>query len=153
MSSSHQKNKILVIGGESSGSRLLVEIIRNQGGNVIHRSMPYAQEFIDLEEFDDMDLFVISVRSWPYMIASQVRVRHAKSEEDAKIRTQKAYSIIFEYLNKKQKNYFIITYESLINSPEFMQKWICEKCGLEFDPNKMIKINNENKKYERQKKI
>jgi len=142
-------SKIIILGAESTGTRITTKILEENGFNVVRRSLPWAQEWPDLDKSYRKHRFsfaIITVRAWPYMIKSQVRQKHTHSEIKAEKRTREGYKRIFRFLEKYNIPFVIFSYDALIASPDFIQNWILEYFGSN---NKVkIEITNENKKYE-----
>jgi hypothetical protein len=129
----------LVLGAESSGTRLATRILMSAGciGSDGHsqpfdteefgdaemvvwrRSVPHRGEWLDLGSMlnrcMDRDInVVVTMRDWSCVEASQ-RVRgHATQKEDVQSKLRMAYSSIFGQLTKYSVPYVALMYESLV---------------------------------------
>jgi hypothetical protein len=139
--------KVLCIGGESTGTRLMAEIIHAMGGTPIHRSFPYGVEhsWPDLSKID-FDSAVVMVRNWEPTIQSQIRVGHVESRETGLLNLQNAYQQIFAGLIGKP--YIIVSYEALIHDLRMTIRSIAFAIpGLTVNWRALPDITDENKKY------
>lgn len=159
----------LILGPESSGTRLLAEILVKAGcrGEYSHeqefdkgsisgecivwrRSVPHAQkhlpEFSDEVEkkLRDYDVHVlVPTRGWHAMLMSQVRRGHVKGLDLAHKRTQRAYLDIFNFLGEVQWDFTVVSYEGLTHEPKYLDS-LLDDLGL---PGVDIELRDENSKH------
>lgn len=152
---------ILVVGGESTGTRLMTRILCGMGfyGDGDHaqrldsvipqypsivwrRSVPHAGVFPPLNEMAEklrgMGYEVsalVMTRDWHCTAKSQVAATHVKTEEQALANLRKAYAHIYEQL--KDVPFMMVSYEALVLRPE---KVIWQALGLPT-------VNDENEKW------
>jgi len=162
----------LVLGAESSGTRLLTSILINAGclGNAGHeqpfdkeipagkehivwrRSIPHGREWVDIEELIQKLQHkgykvkaLVTMREWYAGAHSQVKNNHAKSTEEAFTALPRAYRHIFKALINTNIPYEIVIYEALILHSEWVQKKLLNRQGIEMQ--KAINIYDGNIKY------
>ena len=139
----------MVLGGESSGTKITTKILEANGAKVVRRSMPYAQEYPDLDKLynslKSKVFVVITIRSWYHMLQSQVRNKHTDTIEKAEQRTREGYKRIFSFIQRNALLFTVFSYDALIANPKFTQEWLLKY--LDFNKEKLLKITNENKKY------
>lgn len=138
----------LVVGGESTGTRLMAEIVTAMGGQPIHRSFPYGVEHawpvLAEIEFDSM---VIMVRNWEATIRSQLRVGHVTESITGLFNLQSAYTKIFEQI-PLDKPYIVVPYEGLVHDTEQTLRSIAFAIpGLSLNFRVLPEITNGNEKY------
>lgn len=142
----------LVLGPESSGSRLATEIVSSGAGDndqVIHRSVPHNKEWISETGWLSETLFahvVITVRDWWCMASSQVQIGHVGSLEQAFGNIHRAYHEIFSFVREHGLPYTMLVYESLILNPKEVQTALLQSLGLTL-PDKEVEMRNENRKH------
>lgn len=136
----------LVLGPESSGTRLVTRILINAGciGSdqhtqpwdqepfpdpvsqiVFRRSVPHGGNWPDIRDVLQriknrgyIPHAVIMSRDWHSIIKSQVACQHVKNEDEAKDNLGKVYPFIFNALEGQQVPYLMMTYESITLSPQ-----------------------------------
>lgn len=166
------KRGFLILGPESSGTRLVTRILINNGCHgsdehiqpfdsepfnglspvVLRRSIPHYREWLNVEsdgilrKFDGYDLIVIvTTRDHHAMISSQVEVGHAETYHKAQENIAAAYDQIFSFIKEHDLKYVISSYESLIYEPVEAQKRLVDSLGLTFT--EAVTITNENTKH------
>lgn len=141
-------NKILILGVESSGNRMMSELLTTNGLDATLITFPHAQVWPDLAEIklDEYGTIIVMIRNMYHTAESQIRQKHVTKLEESVKRISKGLQKIFDLLHGRNK--FIITYESLVLSPEFMQHWILNTFKVPKEGRKLLKIYNGNKKYE-----
>jgi len=134
-----------VIGPESSGNRLLAEVLVASGcwGDytcqqrfdneepplnrdiVVLRSLPHANEWNviqpTLKRLSQFNVtLLITARDWLATSFSQVRQGHVRSTREALNNIRKAYRTIFGEVNEHLLGFRIINYELLTKTPKSM---------------------------------
>ena len=126
--------KILVIGPESSGTRMLVGLLRQAGASeVVHSSPMYRREQDeDPHTGDEFDAVVLVVRHGPCQLRSMVDNGHVDSESRARYET--AWDIEDSTAFIQWHKLHIATYEALVHEPGAL-RLLCRDLGLneEFD--------------------
>lgn len=141
--------KVLCVGGESTGTRLMTEIVAALGGDPIHRSFPYGVEhgWPDLSQIE-FDAAVVMVRNWAATIKSQLKVGHVQSRYAGLLNLQDAYQKIFAGLTSIP--YVVVPYEALVHDTKMTIESIQFAIpGLTLDGAKIPVITDENKKWGR----
>lgn len=161
---------VLVLGPESTGTRLLTRILISAGASgedghqqafdagavsgeliVWRRSVPHLRQWLDLESMletlEQYDVCaIVTVRDWWCTEKSQVRNSHVESEAKAAANMARAYREIFSQLANFSIPFSVVVYESLVSYPHSVQKALMEDLGLDF-PKQFIQITDENRKY------
>ena len=140
------KQGYLVLGAEGSGNRLMTRLLIAGGcsGNaespysdvependvpfVWFRSVPYAQQVPNLYTLIDslQDVHwrvVVMLRDWYPQQHSQVAIGHC-SPLPCEERTRAALSYIFEFVSRRQLEYYPVTYSGLVNHPYELVPWL-----------------------------
>lgn len=169
------KTAILVIGAESTGTRLFTRILIENGywGQhtheqetddfpkgllkdkdrvVIRRSLPHAQEFPDLGEILEYlngegfrVTTIVTFRSWDFATRSQVRRAHTSDTNLGFKRTARAYKEAFKFIEEYKVPYLMVSFDALIQDPEGQQRWLIEQLGTKVK--KFVEIKNTNARY------
>lgn len=163
------KKAFIVLGAESSGTRLMVKVLINGGckgtsdhfqdfdhqpikGDYIvwRRSVPHNHQDVYLDEMlrrlSEYEItIIVMVRNWDALEKSQIAAPHVSCLAEAQYNIPKAYKSIFEQLIKLELDYILIPYESLILNPVLVQQKIYERFGLSGEP--VLPITNENHKW------
>ena len=156
---SEHKRGFLVLGPESSCTRLVTKILIVAGGCagsydhvqpfddlpmgdadnvVLRRSIPHGGQTPDLSSVADMFgsrelLCVVAVRDWHCTAMSQVEVGLASSFAVAKQRISQATLTIWEFILSSGLPFVVVTAESLMLHPESAQRQLLESIGLRYD--------------------
>jgi hypothetical protein len=164
------KRAFLILGAESTGTRLLTRVLMRGGCSgddkhyqvfdeqppqqdliVWRKSVPHKGKWLilkdllsDLRDYDPVVL--ITVRDLHCVERSQVKNRHSHSREDARNKVRRAYIEIFSQLSILGLPYFIIPYESFILHPVKTQVNLWKRFGLLTDA-EPIEIINGNEKW------
>lgn len=163
----------LVLGPESSGTRLMTRLLITAGcyGDDGHkqrldehipdneplivwrRSVPHDGQYPDLAKMVKglravgyVVTAVIMSRDWHAMAESQVNAPHTRSKKVAAANTRDAYRHIFAYL-PYQVPYELVNYESLTRRPETAVKRLYERLGLDVPAGAWTYIYDGNAKY------
>lgn len=162
----------LVLGPESSGTRLLTRVLISAGclGNDGHeqvfdlglpapngtpivwrRSVPHRHTPLDLpallRSLAGYDVSaVITTRDWRAMAQSQVAAPHASSLEQARAQISEAYLSIFSQLKDTRLPFTVASYESLVLHPERAQRALLDELGLPA-PSNLVAVSDENEKW------
>ena len=167
-----EKHAFLVMGPESSGTRLATRILIDAGciGDPDHpqrwdaeqfaeqtpivwrRSFPHAAQWPDigrwvglLREHDYSVRAIVTTRD-PYAMAqSQVTVGHTGHAEASRRHIQEAYTRIFEGLGRNRVEFVVLSYEALVQRPGKVAGWLLRAMGLPDQLN--IKIYDGNAKH------
>ena len=147
----HTPVRVLVAGPESSGTKLLTQLINEAGGEAIHLSMPYGggprPGFVDWPDLDSAqaDVVVISARDPYALICSQIENEHVDSEAWSLRRIQEAYRRIFAWLTVSGLPFFVIPYEALVLQPDAKARFVEL---LELNPESVtLNVQDANSKY------
>lgn len=166
-----QKNKtaFLVLGPESSGTRVVTEILRSAGCDgdsghgqrwdvmppdgdkiVWRRSMPHAHNWPDLDAMHDkLDLLgyevkiVVTTRDWKAMIKSQLG-QHVPDERQGLANIQEAMRRIFEFIYRRNLDYIIMSYDAMVLNKHEYLKSLLSLFNLEYQE---VEIRDENAKH------
>lgn len=153
--------RIVVTGPESSGTRMLTRMLREAGGSVVHRPMPYGgkrkakdangrsvripgtavwPELVD----DEPDVVVVVERDLRSTIRSQVEVGHVADEDEALAAIRRAYLDIATQLAALKVPFWPVAYGAM-SRPEAR----ADLCGwLGLDAGKITTVwCNANAKY------
>lgn len=161
----------LVLGPESSGTRLVTEVLINAGciGSSDHiqpfdtnnfngqspivwrRSIPHNAEWLNLKPILDklsgyQVTAVVVVRDWWYVAQSQLANGHAQSIEDAYLNLQNSYCTLSFQLRWYKIPFIVVTYESLILNDQ-AQSHIISLLGLRM-PESFVLTQNSDQKYD-----
>lgn len=155
---------IIVTGAESSGTRLMANIIEAGGYThddameceaeqiVIHRSVPYGPQMPNLAGMVNQlrgkgygVRAVVMVRNPFAVAASQVAAGHSVDMGQAFQKQQAAFSFIGEQLGHVRCDFLPLTYETLVARPEELQAEIAAHFELPEVPN--VEVTDENGKY------
>jgi hypothetical protein len=144
----------LVLGAESSGTRLLTRILMACGCKGDHghrqrfdnrpisgdpivwrRSVPHERQWLDLSglvaRLRDYEITpVVIVRDFAAVTASQVACGHVSSLEQARAHVGRAYSEIFTQLARHDLVPVVTTFETYILHPLEAQREIASRLGL-----------------------
>jgi LPS sulfotransferase NodH len=165
------KRAFLVIGAESTGTRLVTRILLSAGctGSADHfqpfdrgpigdaklvvwrRSVPHSGQPLDLpglrSRLKSYDIHaLITIRDWTATSRSQVRNNHARSLEVFPRKLRLAYASIFEQLAETGTPFTFIVYESLVLHPRLAQLRLLEQLGLDA-PRDLVQVQNQNRKW------
>lgn len=158
----------IVIGAESSGTRMLTDILIRAGciGESTHsqkwdfkkisgspivwrRSVPYQQKEVDIKEMInrlpnyEIRILVI-VRDYHSTIRSSVRRGHVNDLETSVGRMRKAYCSIFSQLQYIDLPFYVVSYENLCLNNHFINVLLSEH---NLNKIKKYRVRNENSKY------
>jgi LPS sulfotransferase NodH len=162
----------LVLGPESSGTRLLTRILIEAGclGDDGHeqrwdakapcgespvvwrRSVPHGGDYPNvlglvavLEGRGYQVEAVVVTRDWQAMAASQAANGHAADVEEATARIRAAHTYIIRELDLVGRQYTMVSYEALVQRPEATIEWLMARLGLDERP--IVPIYDGNAKY------
>lgn len=167
MNKETKKVAYLVLGPESSGTRLMTSILINAGcsGSADHeqpfdkkiegdlivwrRSFPHNGKWpkirLLLKQLGGYSVtIVVMVRDWYYLISSQVAGGHTQTAIEANDNAATAYVEIFSQL--KNIPFIVVSYESLILNGEKAQINMLNELGLPI-PETFVSIVNGDSKY------
>lgn len=137
-----KKRAFLVLGPESSGSRMVTRLFNAAGcfgpedGNILdesipdkpllvwHRSFPSSGRWVDIGDMVRRLRLLgyavqaaVTAREWFSMIESQVAAGHAKKRRRAGSDLRRAYPYIFSSLEACGVPFVVVTYESITQRP------------------------------------
>ena len=164
------RRAFLVLGPESSGTRLMTRILIGAGclGDdgeiqrldsgipdapliVWRRSIPHAakwpaipQMVADLRVADYPVMAVVTTRDWSAMTKSQIAAGHVADPGMALQHLQRAYPFITGALTSNAVPYAMMSYEALIQRPAKMLGWLSAQLELELPP---IEVYDGNAKW------
>ena len=166
------KRAILVLGPESTGTRLITRALLLAGckGSADHRqpfdlelpanerliawrrSVPHNKVWPDINQmFDSLDglgynvYAVVTTRDFFAVTESQVKNRHVPNKVRAIGNICKAYSHIFSELNRIGIRHIVISYESLIQRPTLCLRENFKLLGLHYPGG--IEVRDGNSKF------
>lgn len=163
------KRCFIVTGSESSGTRLLTQIMINAGCTgdaghsqkiddetptadliVIRRSMPHSGKWINLFEIAErmkslgyVIHYLIIIRDWHATASSQMK-NHVETYAQGLTNIKKAYRSIFGNIILGEDNFTIISYEAIVTQDKYINKFL-ENFELKLE--KEIELTNQNLKY------
>ena len=161
------KRAFLVLGPESSGTRLMTRILIGAGclGDdgeiqrlddgipdvplvVWRRSIPHAgtwpvipQMVANLRIAGHHVMAVVTTRAWYPMTQSQLAARHVPNLEVALTHLQRAYPFITGALTSNCVAYVMASYEMLVQRPEATLAWLSARLELELPAAKLYDGN------------
>ncbi len=135
--------RIYVAGPESSGTKLVAQLLKESGADVVHRSYPYGGDrpdnpsWPDGNDMHDCDAVVCCVRE-PYATAcSQTEVGHTPNHSTALVHMHYALCKIYNQASARNKPVYHITYESLVLNNNSIGA-LAEM--LKLDPGKIVTV-------------
>lgn len=163
------KRAFLVLGPESSGTRLATQILLAAGctGSAEHyqpldrhpaegdlvvwrRSVPHAGEPLDLGRLlaklhGYQVQVVVTVRDPVATRRSQIANGHSRTPEQADAKIRAAYVAIFGQLAAAELPYELLVYEALVLNPREVQRELCSRLGL--PAGEPVTVTDENAKW------
>ena len=170
------KRAFLVLGPESSGTRLMMRLLVAAGvegdfghdqrweGSLpneeplvaIRRSVPHRRQWPDIAGLvDDLRarlydvMVIVTSRDWHSMIISQQAAPHAESVDEALAHIRRAYCDIFAALASRDVPYEMVNYEALTQRPAKMLAYLFQRLGLPV-PESVPYIYDGNARYYRE---
>ena len=165
------KKPFLVLGPESSGTRLVTKVLMEcgcQGSDdheqewdqnppteqdpiVWRRSVPHRREWPHISKMVDPlgkneynIKIIITARDWHCMAISQVNAEHVPNMKVAYSNIKRAYATIFNQASSYE--FFVMSYESLCAQPLVTTQWLATVLGLNV-PESIFEIRSGNDKY------
>jgi hypothetical protein len=137
----------LIVGPESSGTKLTAELLRRAGCRsvaivggddgpelpldghppLLRRSFPHGHDWLTVRQLvellgtDDVQV-VITTRDWFTMVDSQVARRLAADRETAFGNIRRAYHDIFNGVSELRLPYLVSSYEALTAQPRYAER-------------------------------
>lgn len=109
--------KLLVTGPESSGTRYVTALLKDGGGNVLHRSQPEGADWIDVRAMlDDFDACVVVLRGRLAQVRSQQFRGITSTDEDGFTKLRRSLHAVAPILGDERV--VVVTYESLMYPAE-----------------------------------
>ena len=167
-----EKHAFLVMGPESSGTRLATRILIDAGclGGPDHpqiwdmnhpgeqtpivwrRSFPHAAKWPNighwvglLREHNYSVRAIVTTRDFYSMIQSQIKAGHTGHAVASRRNIQEAYIRIFSELGRNRVGFMVLSYEALVQRPGKVVGWLLDTMDL---PDRLnIKIYDGNAKY------
>lgn len=151
------KRAFLVLGPESSGTRLMTKLLIAAGcyGDDGHeqrldcaipadeplvvwrRSVPHRKEWIRVREvvarLSDAGYSVTAIvmsRDWHALGLSQVQAPHVADVETATANAQRAYCLIFGSLSATNTPFEVVNYEAIVSRPQATVAALMRRLGL-----------------------
>lgn len=129
--------RVLCTGPESSGTRLLTRLVSNLGVEAIHRSIPHGKEWWAIKP-EDYDRAIFICRD-PFMTEiSATEAGHPQHWEgrlsrypDRLINAWSAFTIHIVWSGKQ---WLPLTYEGLLDRPQFVMDGVAQWLGVEAKP-------------------
>lgn len=171
-----EKRAFLVLGPESSGTRLMTRLLVAAGVEgdfghdqrwedslpseeplvAIRRSVPHRRQWPDIAGLvGDLRArryevtAIVTSRDWHSMIISQQAAPHAESVEEALAHIRRAYCDIFSALGLRETPYEVVNYEALTQRPAKMLAYLFQRLGLPV-PESIPYIYDGNARYYRE---
>lgn len=169
-----KRRAFIVLGPESTGTRLATRILIEAGGchgSFAHgqsfdreipsdvspiawrRSVPHMGRWLDLEQMLEHigpsceTRVVVTIRDRWCTARSQVANKHVSTVEQGLVNYRLALEMIFDQLSRSGTSYEVLIYESLILHPLRVQVALLDHLGLLRDPPQtFVEIRNENTK-------
>ncbi len=164
------KRSCLVCGPESSGTRLMTQILiaagcdgdgghgqrwdtRDPGSDVIvwRRSFPHAQQWPSIPKMADRMrglgyevTVVVTTRDWYPMCRSQVKAGHVGNVEQALENLQMAYPLIFGGIAMAKVDFVVVSYEGLVQRKRAYLERLMPLLGL---PTPEVELYDANSKW------
>jgi hypothetical protein len=88
---------------------------------------------------------VVTTRDWRCMVESQVQTGHVRTPGQATNNIERAYDCIFGALGLALAPFVTLSYESLVQRPERVQRWLAETLRLPRVP--QVPVCDGNEKY------
>jgi hypothetical protein len=104
---------IVACGPESNGTKLLARILETSGERVVHRSLPYDEDWWHYGEFPKTAKFVVILRQLDPSAESAFIAGHTQTLADAYEEQRLARSILAEIPRA-----LVVTYEHLVSKPD-----------------------------------
>lgn len=128
---------VLCCGGESTGTRLLTRIVRHLGVGAVHRSVPYDRTVKGKPKWPMLhnivfDRAIVMTRDWWAAAGSQVAASHAAHHDQAVHRLRRAYVQIAHDLDRVDRPWVQVSYESLVQRPEPVVANLADWLGVEY---------------------
>jgi len=128
--------RVAVIGPESNGTRLMADLLRAAGCDVMHRSFPYGGAAERRWPEDEImrwgpQFIVVMIRAEAPAVASAFAVPHEPTKEGCRQSYLKALRRIFVMLERTRIGFTVMTYEALVQRPEAMLAELCARLGVE----------------------
>jgi hypothetical protein len=138
--------RVLVVGQESSGTRLLARLLTPAVAEVVHRSVPYGEQWWD--DPGDVAAAVVIVRSWAAVAPSQQARGHMAVWEPMTTQEKLQTSFIHLLLGIIDLGvpYTVVTYEDLVRDVRQALMGVCAFLGVP-TPEVMEPVRDENQKW------
>lgn len=127
-------SRVVVVGAESSGTRLMARILDATGINTLHRSFPYGGSHlrhwpeVSVNEHD-ADAIVWMQRDWWATVRSQLAASHVKTIKEAWDNIAEAQIRIAEVV--RAYSFVVVSYESLVQRPATVIDHVCRWLEVE----------------------
>lgn len=109
--------KILATGPESSGTRYVTALLKDGGGNVLHRSQPEGDTWVDVAAMlDDFDAAVIVVRGRMAQLRSQQFRGITDNDDHAAEKCRRSLRALAPIIGDDRV--LLVTFESLASAAE-----------------------------------
>ena len=136
--------KILVTGPESSGTRYVTALVKDAGGNVLHRSQPEGDTWVDVRAMlDDFDAGVIVLRGRLAQVRSQQHRGIVTNDADGSDRRRRALRALAPAMGDDRV--LVVTYESLASAAE--RRHLLTALGLDPGAADRVPFYDENQKH------
>jgi len=140
--------KILQVGPESSGGKLVGPWMRDNGHTVLRLSFPYGHRDYNRRwpvaeahhwcaEHPDGPI-IVTLRGFMFATQSQVAVPHVEDMAEARRSTREAMLRIFGFLNGVDNPWYPVVYEALVNYPETVTEGLSEFLGVPLEPPRVL---------------
>jgi LPS sulfotransferase NodH len=159
----------LVIGPESSGTRMMTKILLKAGCSgsgeysqpwdsgafkgpkvVWRRSAPHGGKWVSSKQMINRCIaegytpkLIIMNRDWIAVSSSQVAHNHSGNLTQALGKIRRAYKEIYQDLLSTRDEFIVVSYESLVSRPKQVLQYISTFTKLDIDTNYKVKDGNE----------
>ena len=107
---------------------------------VVRRSWPHGGEAPDVKKiYDALEkrgfevVFVVTMRSWPTMIESQIEMeQHAPTRTKALDNITDAYLKIFYWIKRLKTRFIIVSYGDMLRNKTVTLHWMLTQLGLQY---------------------
>lgn len=132
--------RVVCTGPESSGTRLLTQIVAGMGVEAVHRSIPQGNDW-EWYQREDYDAAVVIVRDFYPAARSKVTNRHCGDLGTSERELREAIAVI----PMLPYRWTLVTFSNLVTRPEKVAEEIAEFLGVEVGP--LPEIRDANAKW------
>lgn len=139
--------RALVCGPESSGTRILAELVGTLDGvEVVHRSVPHGWSY-NAFEFTEPDKAIFITRDWMATALSQMDIGHAAKFTSAIDACRAATCVFMAWAATTSVPWWHVTYESLVSRPNVVYATLARFLEVPKLPDQQPIITDANAKW------